>query len=77
MNGTDEAMKEIIAYLQEKNIHVANVNLLPYHNTGSAKYEKMGKEYEGTELHAPSKEEMEHFTELFKESGFHNVKIGG
>lgn len=77
VNGTDEAMKEIISYLQEKNIHVANVNLLPYHNTGSAKYEKMGKEYEGMDLHAPSKEEMEHFTELFKESGFHNVKIGG
>ena len=25
----------------------------------------------------PSKEEMEHFTGLFKEAGFHNVKIGG
>lgn len=77
VNGTDESMKDIIAYLQEKNIHVAQVNLLPYHNTGSSKYEKIGKTYEGAGLHAPSKEEMEHFTELFKEAGFHNVKIGG
>ena len=39
------------------------------------------KEYVGDDFflqeHAPSKEEMEHFTGLFKEAGFHNVKIGG
>ena len=39
--------------------------------------EKLSKAYEGMDLHAPSKEEMEHFTGLFKEAGFHNVKIGG
>ena len=77
VNGTDESMKDIIDYLHDKNIHVAQVNLLPYHNTGSSKYEKIGKVYEGVDLHAPSKEEMEHFTGLFKEAGFHNVKIGG
>ena len=77
VNGTDESMKDIIDYLHDKNIHVAQVNLLPYHNTGSSKYEKIGKVYEGMDLHAPSKEEMEHFTGLFKEAGFHNVKIGG
>ena len=74
VNGTDESMKDIIDYLHDKNIHVAQVNLLPYHNTGSSKYEKIGKVYEGVDLHAPSKEEMEHFTGLFKEAGFHNVK---
>lgn len=77
VNGTDEAMQAVIGWLREKNIHVANVNLLPYHNTGSAKYEKIGKIYEGAGLHAPAGEEMEHFTELFREAGFHNVKIGG
>lgn len=77
VNGTDESMKDTIDYLHDKNIHVAQVNLLPYHNTGSSKYEKIGKVYEGMDLHAPSKEEMEHFTGLFKEAGFHNVKIGG
>lgn len=77
VNGTEESMKEIISYLQEKNICVANVNLLPYHNTGSGKYERLGKKYEGTDLHAPDKEEMNHFVEMFKEAGFHKVKIGG
>nr|WP_317282800.1 trans-4-hydroxy-L-proline dehydratase activase [uncultured Sellimonas sp.] len=77
VNGTDEDMKEIIDFLLEKNIQVAQVNLLPYHNTGSSKYARLGKVYEGTELSAPSKEEMEHFKELFKQYGFHNTKIGG
>lgn len=77
VNGSEDAMNAIIAYLLEKKIHAACVNLLPYHNTGSAKYAKLGGKYEGDGLHAPDKEEMEHFTELFKEAGFHNVKIGG
>ena len=77
VNGDDASMEESIHYLQEKRIRVANVNLLPYHNTGSSKYEKIGMKYEGTELHAPGKDEMEHFVTLFKEAGFHNIKIGG
>lgn len=77
VNGSIEDMGAIIDYLKEKQIRVANVNLLPYHNTGSGKYEKLGLTYKGTDLHAPSNEEMEQFVTLFKESGFHNVKIGG
>lgn len=77
VNGTDESMQAIISYLQEKNIQTAQVNLLPYHNTGSGKYEKMGMAYEGWNLHTPEKDEMEHFAGLFRNAGFHNVKIGG
>ena len=77
VNGSPEAMQAIIAYLQGKNIHAAQVNLLPYHNTGSGKYPKVGKCYEGNDLHAPNKEEMKHFIELFQQAGYHNVKIGG
>lgn len=77
VNGTRKALKDIIDYLGEKNIHAAQVNLLPYHNTGAGKYEKLGKNYEGVNLHAPSKEEMEDFQSLFKEAGYHNTKIGG
>lgn len=77
VNADDESMKAIIAYLLEKKIHFAQVNLLPYHNTGSVKYSKIGLEYDGNELERPTNEEMEHFVELFKEAGFHNIKIGG
>lgn len=77
VNGNEEAMKAIIMYLQKKNIRAAKVNLLPYHNTGSGKYPKIGMCYEGNHLHAPDKEEMNHFVELFQQAGYHNVKIGG
>ena len=77
VNGNEEAMKAIIDYLHEKNIHAAQVNLLPYHNTGSGKYPKIGMCYAGDHLHAPGKEEMNHFVELFQQAGFQNVKIGG
>ena len=70
-------MLETIAFLKEHDIHPACVNLLPYHDTGSGKYAKLDMEYEGTDLHAPEKEEMEHFVQLFKDAGFQNTKIGG
>jgi pyruvate formate lyase activating enzyme len=77
VNGSEEAMKNIISYLKEKNIRAACVNLLPYHNTGSSKYERLGIDYEGKGLHAPDQKEMEGFVELFKKAGFTNTKIGG
>ncbi len=77
VNGSDENLSATIQFLQENNIHVSQVNLLPYHNTGSAKYSRLGIEYQGTSFTAPSNEEMEHFVTLFKSAGFSNVKIGG
>ena len=76
VNADDESMKAIISYLLEKKINFAQINLLPYHNTGSVKYSKIGLEYEGNELERPTDEEMAHFVELYKEAGFHNIKIG-
>ncbi|OUP01291.1 radical SAM protein [Drancourtella sp. An210] len=77
VNGTEEDMQAVIDFLLEKKIRTPQVNLLPYHNTGSSKYERLGTEYEGKNLSAPSKEEMEHFVKMFQQAGFHNTKIGG
>lgn len=77
VNGDEESMQNIIDYLTEKHINAAQVNLLPYHNTGAGKYDRLGQEYEGKELHAPENEEMEHFVKLFQKAGFRNTKIGG
>lgn len=77
VNGNEKNMKEMIAFLKEHDIHPAQINLLPYHDTGSGKYSKLDMEYKGTDLHAPEKEEMESFVRLFVESGFQNTKIGG
>ncbi|MDO4313883.1 MAG: glycyl-radical enzyme activating protein [Eubacteriales bacterium] len=77
VNGNEDNMKETIAFLKEHDIHPAQVNLLPYHDTGSGKYQKLDMEYKGTNLHAPEKEEMEAFVQLFINAGFQNTKIGG
>ena len=77
VNGNEKNMTDTIHFLKEHNIQPAQVNLLPYHNTGSSKYPKLDMEYKGNELHAPSREEMEEFVKLFKDAGFLNTKIGG
>ncbi|SFQ15773.1 pyruvate formate lyase activating enzyme [Lachnospiraceae bacterium XBB1006] len=77
VNGNREAMADILRFLKEKQIQVAQVNLLPYHKTGSAKYARMGIVYPGENLHAPTAEEMDTFVALFKENGYHKVYIGG
>ena len=73
----EENMNETIRFLKEHDIHPAQVNLLPYHNTGSSKYPKLDMEYKGNDLSAPTKEEMEGFVKLFQDAGFSNTKIGG
>lgn len=77
VNGNEKNMRETIGFLKEHDIHPAQVNLLPYHDTGSGKYPKLDMEYKGTDLHAPSKEELEVFRQLFIDAGFKNTKIGG
>lgn len=77
VNGNDANMQATIDFLKNNEIRVAQVNLLPYHDTGSGKYRRIGQEYEGKELHAPSKEEMEHFKQMFINAGYTNTKIGG
>ena len=70
-------MAAIMAFLKENEIRPAQVNLLPYHSTGSHKYGKLGMEYAGQSLTAPSDEEMQGFVRQWNEAGFGNVKIGG
>ena len=77
VNGTREHMQAVIDFLKANEIRVAQVNLLPYHDTGSGKYPRLGLEYGGADLHAPDREEMQGFVELFKSQGFTNTKIGG
>lgn len=77
VNGNTQNMLDTIAFLKKHDIHPPQVNLLPYHDTGSGKYRKLEMEYKGTDLHAPTKEEMNEFVRLFKDAGFNNTKTGG
>ena len=77
VNADEFSMKSIIDYLLTKNIHPVQIHLLPYHNTGSVKYEKIGTTYEGMEFARPTDTELKTFAILFRDAGFSKVKIGG
>lgn len=77
VNGDPGSMAAIMDFLGENGIVPAQVNLLPYHSTGSHKYGKLGREYRAEELTAPSDEEMEGFVKQWNDAGYPNVKIGG
>lgn len=77
VNADEASMKAVIRWLTEEKIKVQQVNLLPYHDTGSSKYARLETGYESELFETPSHEEMEEFARLFKEAGFSKVKIGG
>ncbi len=76
VNVDDENLevKKMIEFLKPLNIQA--VSLLPYHNIGKHKYDKIYKKYEGEELQRPSEEKLEEIKRLFEASNF-NTKIGG
>lgn len=71
-NCSDDDIAAAAALAEE--IRPQRVSLLPYHNTGSFKYEKLGRS--AVEYSAPSAERLEGIMALFKEKGL-DVKIGG
>jgi pyruvate formate lyase activating enzyme len=77
VNGDHESMQAIIDFLKENNVRPPQVNLLPYHSTGSHKYGKLGREYLAEEMTTPTDEEMQSFVKQWNDAGFANVKIGG
>ena len=77
VNADTAFMDEIIDYLISKKIQPLQIHLLPYHNTGSGKYKKLGMNYEGNEFSVPTNDELERWSVMFRNAGFSNVNIGG
>ncbi|MEF9968274.1 MAG: glycyl-radical enzyme activating protein [Longicatena sp.] len=76
VNSEETTILDMIEYIK-KRIGIVKVNLLPYHNTGSSKYEKLGRTYLAKDLKVPSGPYMELLKSLFENNGFKDVKIGG
>ena len=77
VNGDPDSKDEIMDFLKANNILPLQVNLLPYHSTGSHKYGKLGLDYPGEDYTAPTDQEMNGFVEQWNRNGFTNVRIGG
>lgn len=77
ISGTEENMRATARFLADHKINPEEIDLLPYHKTGSGKYSNLDRAYGGEELSAPSDEEMSHFQQIFRDEGFTKVNIGG
>lgn len=57
-------------------LHIRDVNLLPYHKIGQDKYARLRRRRRQTEMAAPSQARMDQIRTMFEERGF-CVRIGG
>lgn len=74
INTDDENIRDTISLARELGLH--NVNLLPYHDIGKGKYERLNRHYQEELMKVPSDETMQWIKGEFEKNGFH-VKIGG
>lgn len=77
VNDSAEEIAGIGRFLRDSHICAEQMNLIPYHNTGSSKYSRMFREYEGNEFYTPGQEQMEQLKEIIGKFVDYPVKIGG
>lgn len=76
VNSDDKNMEETATFIAALAGDKKNVNLLPYHNIMTKKYQKLGGDYLQDDLSEPSGEDKERTVEIFKKHGI-SVIIGG
>lgn len=77
VNDEEEEIKAIGRFLKENGIKFKQLHLLPYHNTGSGKYEHLSKEYEGRGFYVPDQTKMETLKAVLEQEEIGPVYIGG
>jgi len=74
---TESNINQTIEFLKQQQIHLVEcVNLLPYHNTASHKYDRFGLENLMPEVKSLMKSDLEETKKQFEKAGF-LTKIGG
>ncbi|MEG2298357.1 MAG: glycyl-radical enzyme activating protein [Anaerovoracaceae bacterium] len=76
VNADDKSVADLIEFIKTKT-SARKVNLLPYHSTGSSKYDKLGLEYPLKHDGTLSQKKMEDIKDKFVNAGITDVKIGG
>lgn len=77
VNHTQENIRAVAVLLKEAKITPKQINLLPYHNTGSNKYLRLNRPYQGDEFKTPSQKTLDELVSILHTYGFLQVKIGG
>ncbi|HWR28727.1 MAG TPA: glycyl-radical enzyme activating protein [Negativicutes bacterium] len=73
-NAGDEHINALAEFC--RNLTVRQIDLLPYHNTGSSKYQRVGRPYNPGQFAAPSPERLDQIKTILQQS-HPNVTIGG
>ena len=58
VNDSDENFSRMADFLKENDIRYGQIDLLPYHDTGSSKYPRLGRTYTGADFSVPSGERL-------------------
>lgn len=69
LNSDMENMRAVAGLCRELGGAVTLVQLLPYHNFGISKYQRLGKEYKLAHIKPPTDGEMEVFLKLMQDHG--------
>jgi len=69
LNNSEENLRATAKFCAELGDAVKTVQLLPYHNLGRSKYERIGREYRTKNIEPPSEEYMNGVLELFLSYG--------
>ena len=77
VNADADEMRAMARFLREAGIRPRRVHLLPYHGTGAGKYARLGRPYDGADFFRPDDGAMERLANVFRESGFTDIRIGG
>lgn len=77
VNATTEDIRAIAMFLKEANIKYQQINLLPYHDTGSGKYAHLGIDYDDINYKTPSVDCLNELKRSLEVLGAGLVEIGG
>lgn len=76
VNNDRKSLSEMASFLQTLPGLKPTVNLLPYHNIGRSKHEKLGISFNEMGMGEPSSDEQKEALKLFEEGGF-VTELGG
>ncbi|THB75825.1 MAG: glycyl-radical enzyme activating protein [Desulfobulbaceae bacterium] len=74
-NDGDENIRETAAFVEALE-SVTRIDVLPYHQTGSRKYQKLGLQYAGSDIGIPDQQKITAVVEAFRLRGL-EVQVGG
>ena len=69
VNMSEEDIAEIISWLQKEQIRLTGITLLPYHDFGRDKYQKLNRECTQN-FEKPSEEDLNHIKNLLDSNGY-------